>query len=186
MATNYTEWKWEAQLEWSQVYRQEPRRLEKICSQPMFLMALRTLLLLLLLLITHPKWSYRVFNKIRETSKRRARPDPGWSAIGKNIYKRQDDYKWCVRLHKFIGKKVIATQKLKSQNRKEQIRKFCVARIRNGVSLISVWPLLSSQYIYVIAHIICNHHVYSYSGHTPLVTKRSDLSYLFNIYIKFN
>jgi hypothetical protein len=49
MATNYTERKWEAQLEWSEVYRQEPRRLEKICRQPMFLMELRTLLLLLLL-----------------------------------------------------------------------------------------------------------------------------------------
>jgi hypothetical protein len=42
---DYTERKWEAQLEWSQVYRQEPRRLEKICRQPMFLMKLRTLLL---------------------------------------------------------------------------------------------------------------------------------------------
>jgi hypothetical protein len=38
MATNYTERKWEAQLEWSQVYRQEPRRLEKICRQPVSLM----------------------------------------------------------------------------------------------------------------------------------------------------
>jgi hypothetical protein len=44
----HPERKWEAQLEWSQVYRQEPRRLEKICKQPMFLMELRTLLLLLL------------------------------------------------------------------------------------------------------------------------------------------
>jgi hypothetical protein len=33
-------------LEWSQVYRQEPWRLEKICIEPMFLMELRTLLLL--------------------------------------------------------------------------------------------------------------------------------------------
>jgi hypothetical protein len=55
MATNYTERKWEAQLEWSQVYRQEPRRLEKICRQPMFLMELRTLLLLLLSMSC--KWS---------------------------------------------------------------------------------------------------------------------------------
>jgi hypothetical protein len=51
MATNYTERKWEVQLEWSQVYRQEPRRMEKICRQPMFLMELRTFLLLLLLLL---------------------------------------------------------------------------------------------------------------------------------------
>jgi hypothetical protein len=49
MVMNYTEWKGDAQLEWSQVYRQEPRRLEKICRQPMFLMELRTLLVLLLL-----------------------------------------------------------------------------------------------------------------------------------------
>jgi hypothetical protein len=41
MVTNYTEWKWEAQLEWSQVYRQEPRRLEKICRQPLFLLLTR-------------------------------------------------------------------------------------------------------------------------------------------------
>jgi hypothetical protein len=47
---SYTEWKWEAQLEWSQVYRQEPRRLEKIFRQLIFLMELWTLLLLLLLL----------------------------------------------------------------------------------------------------------------------------------------
>jgi hypothetical protein len=37
---------WEAQLEWSQVYRQEPRRMEKICRQPMFLMELWTSLLI--------------------------------------------------------------------------------------------------------------------------------------------
>jgi hypothetical protein len=29
----------------------------------------------------------------------------------------------------------------------------------DGVSLIFVWHLLSYQYIYVIAHIICNHPV---------------------------
>jgi hypothetical protein len=53
LPTNYTEWKWEAQLEWSQVYRQELRRLEKICRQHMFLMELRTLLLLLLSMVLH-------------------------------------------------------------------------------------------------------------------------------------
>jgi hypothetical protein len=60
MATNYTERKWEAQLEWSQVYRQEPRRLEKICRQPMFLMEISTLLLLLLLLLLLSSSSFLV------------------------------------------------------------------------------------------------------------------------------
>jgi hypothetical protein len=46
---------WEAQLERSQVYRQKPRRLEKICRQAMFLMELWTLLLLLLLLLLSSK-----------------------------------------------------------------------------------------------------------------------------------
>jgi hypothetical protein len=45
LGSHYTERKWEAQLKWSQVYRQEPRRLEKIYRQPIFLMELRTLLL---------------------------------------------------------------------------------------------------------------------------------------------
>jgi hypothetical protein len=36
----------------------------------------------------------------------------------------QDDYKLCEQLHKFIGKKVIATQKLNSHHCKEQLRKF--------------------------------------------------------------
>jgi hypothetical protein len=46
MAMNYAERKWEVQLEKSQVYRQEPRGLEKICRQPIFLMELWSLLLL--------------------------------------------------------------------------------------------------------------------------------------------
>jgi hypothetical protein len=36
----------------------------------------------------------------------------------------QSDYKLCERLDKFIGKKVIATQKLKAHNCKEQLKKF--------------------------------------------------------------
>jgi hypothetical protein len=36
---------------------------------------------------------------------------------------------------------------------------FLVA-LYDGVRLIFVWLLLSYQYIYVIAHIICNHPVY--------------------------
>jgi hypothetical protein len=65
MATNYTEWKWEAQLEWSQVYRQEPRRLEKICRQHMFLMELQALLLLKELLFTHTFCSFCVRTRTR-------------------------------------------------------------------------------------------------------------------------
>jgi hypothetical protein len=34
------------------------------------------------------------------------------------------DYKWCEWLNKFIGKKVIATQKLNAHHCKEQLKKF--------------------------------------------------------------
>jgi hypothetical protein len=34
------------------------------------------------------------------------------------------DYKWCQQVHKFIGKKVTATQKLNAQHYKEQLKKF--------------------------------------------------------------
>jgi hypothetical protein len=35
-----------------------------------------------------------------------------------------DDYKWCERLHKFIGKKAVATQKLISHHCKKQLKLF--------------------------------------------------------------
>jgi hypothetical protein len=69
MATNYTEWKWEAQLAWSQVYRQEPRKLEKICRQPMFLMELRTLLLLLNKIVHH-LWNKKFHCRIQKAHQR--------------------------------------------------------------------------------------------------------------------
>jgi hypothetical protein len=36
----------------------------------------------------------------------------------------QGDYKWCELLHKFIGKKVIVTQKLNAHHCREQLKKF--------------------------------------------------------------
>jgi hypothetical protein len=38
----------------------------------------------------------------------------------------QSDYKWCEWLHKFIGKKVTAMQKLNVHHCKEQLRKFLI------------------------------------------------------------
>jgi hypothetical protein len=35
----------------------------------------------------------------------------------------QGDYKWCERLHKFINKKIVATQKLNARHCKEQLKK---------------------------------------------------------------
>jgi hypothetical protein len=40
------------------------------------------------------------------------------------IFNIQDDYKLCKLLHKFIGKKVIAAQKLKAHHCEEKLNKF--------------------------------------------------------------
>jgi hypothetical protein len=56
----------------------------------------------------------------------------------------QDVYKWCERLHKFIGKKVIAIQKLNSRHYARLQKKFWFA-FYNGVRLIFGWLLLSFQ-----------------------------------------
>jgi hypothetical protein len=54
----------------------------------------------------------------------------------------QGDFKRCERLHHFIGKKIITTQKFNSRRSKEQSETF-FSRMRNSVSLIFVWLLLS-------------------------------------------
>jgi hypothetical protein len=56
----------------------------------------------------------------------------------------QGDYKWCERLHKVIGNKVTDTQIWNAQSFKEQLKIF-LSRMRDGMSVIFVWTLLSYQ-----------------------------------------
>jgi hypothetical protein len=60
----------------------------------------------------------------------------------------QGDYKWCERLHKFIGKKVTARQKLSAHYSKEQVKKDFSPRMRIGMSLIFCGDyLLTNKFI---------------------------------------
>jgi hypothetical protein len=68
----------------------------------------------------------------------------------------RSNYKPCERFNNLIDKKIIVTQKLNEHHCKEQLQELLFVRVRNGVSLIFVWPLLSYQQSYAIAHAICN------------------------------
>jgi hypothetical protein len=46
------------------------------------------------------------------------------SAIIK-LFAKYTDYKWCERLHKFIGKKIVVTRELNARHCKEQL-KICL------------------------------------------------------------
>jgi hypothetical protein len=63
---------------------------------------------------------------------------PNYRAIISDVI----DYITCINLT-YIGKKVLATQKLNARHCKENSKSFLFARMRSGVSLMFMWLLLS-------------------------------------------
>jgi hypothetical protein len=53
-----------------------------------------------------------------------------YTLFSETLASTQGDYKWCERLRKFIGKKVIAIQILNSHHCKEQLKKLLFERVR--------------------------------------------------------